>query len=362
MTQRKQRKMKRTVRKMRENDYIRLTDTVADGDVFNNGIFTYIRNSLTEAPEYLQDITVLNQDYYYRHSGNKNVSPLVEHFLGDDGKLNSDNSYAIARMIIHAYKDNWDKVYKALTIDYSPIENVDEYLTETTDRTGNTTTSNSNTHSGTDNRSKTGTETLTQSGTDATTKTGTEGIEGKFDQTTYHHSYTSDVENNPNGTSETVNGIAGFNSDEYSKDTKSTTTVKQKVTTIHRTLSIETDADGNPKKDANGDEIEREGKNSDRIENTHSDTTTYNTTEAENIDKTDTTSYNVSDDESINITDSGSGKEDTTGNEKHELRRHGNVGVTTNQYMINEELKLRKNIFVNEMFSDIDTYMTIPLY
>lgn len=344
------------------DDYKTLLSTVVDDDVFNNGIFTYIRNSIAESPTYLQDITVLNEDYYYRHSGNKIASPLLNHFLNDDGKLESDNSYKIARMIINAYKDNWDKVYKALIIDYSPIENVDETLTETTDTTGNTTTSNSNTHSGTDNRTKTGTETLSQTGTDTTTKTGTDATEGKFDQTTYHHEYTSNVENNPDGTSETINGISGFNSDEYTKDSKSTTTVKQKVTTIHRTLSIETDAEGNPKKDENGDEIEREGKNSDRIENTHSDTTTYNTTEAENIDKTDTTTYNVSDDESINITDSGNGKADTTGNEKHDLHRHGNVGVTTNQYMITEELKLRKNIFVNEMFSDIDSYLTLAVY
>lgn len=343
------------------DEYKTLLSTVVD-DVSKNGIFTYIRNSVTVVPEYLKDATVLNEDYYYRHSGDKLASPLLNHFLNDGGKLESDGANKIASMILNAYKDNWDKVYKALTIDYSPIENVDETLTETTDTTGNTTTSNSNTHSGTDNHTKTGTETLTQSGTDTTTKTGTDSVEGKFDQTTYHHEYTSNVENNPDGTSETVNGIAGYNSDEYSKDTKSTTTVKQKVTTIHRTLSIETDADGNPKKDENGDEIEREGKNSDRIENTHSDTTTYNTTEAENIDKTDTTTYNVDDDERINITDSGNGKADTTGNEKHDLHRHGNVGVTTNQYMIAEELKLRKNIFVNEMFSDIDTYLTLAVY
>lgn len=344
------------------DDYKTLLSTVVDDDVFNNGIFTYLRNSIADAPVYLQEITVLNEDYYYRHSGNKIVSPLVEHFLDDKGKLSTDNAYKIARMILNAYKDNWDKVYKALAIDYSPIENVDETLTETTDTTGNTTTSNSNTHSGTDNRTKTGTETLTQTGTDTTTKTGTDSTEGKFDQTNYHHEYTSETNSNPGGTSETVNGVAGYNSDEFSKDSKSTTTVKQEITTIHRTLSVETDKDGNPKLDENGEQIERPGKNSDEMHNTHSDSTTYNTTEAENIDKTDTTTYNVSDDESINITDSGSGKEDTTGNQKHDLHRHGNVGVTTNQYMISEELKLRKNIFVNEMFSDIDNYLTLAVY
>lgn len=347
---------------MRDNDYISLADTVQDDDVATNGIFTYIKTTLSVVPEYLQNSELLNQDYYYRHSGNKTVSPLVEHFLDDKGKLSSDSAATIARLIINAYKDNWDKVYKALTIDYSPIENVDETLTENTDTTGNTTTSSSNTHSGTDDTKKTGTETLAQTGSDTTTKTGTEGVSGNFDQTTYHHEYISNVESNPNGTSETVNGVAGFNSDEYSKDTKSTTTVKQKVTTLRRTLSVKVDADGNPKKDDNGEEIPDPDHNSDKITNTHADTTTYNTTEAENIDKTDATTYNVNEDETINITDSGSGSEDTTGNEKHDLHRHGNIGVTTNQYMITEELKLRKNIFVNEMFADIDSYMTLPLY
>ena len=70
---------------MRDTDYISLADTVQDDDVATNGIFTYIKSALSVVPEYLQNAELLNRDYYYRHSGNKTVSPLVKHFLDDKG-------------------------------------------------------------------------------------------------------------------------------------------------------------------------------------------------------------------------------------------------------------------------------------
>ena len=307
---------------MRDNDYISLADTVQDDDVATNGIFTYIKSALSVVPEYLQNAELLNQDYYYRHSGNKSISPLVKHFLDDKGKLSSDSAATIARHIINAYKDNWDKVYKALTIDYSPIENVDETLTETTDTTGKTTTSNSNTHSGTDNHSYGGSDTKTNKGTDTNTQSGTD--------TTKNTGTTENKNVNNNGTSTTTRDIYGFNSDTESNADKEKTVVNQTVT------------------DTQTDNLTQ--------------TLEHGLSNKEDIDTTETTTYNNTDDETINITDSGSGNEDTTGNEKHDLHRHGNIGVTTNQHMITEELKLRRNIFVNEMFADIDSYMTLPLY
>ena len=307
---------------MRDNDYISLADTVQDDDVATNGIFTYIKSALSDVPEYLQNSELLNQDYYYRHSGTKSISPIVKHFLDDKGKLNSDSAATIARLIVSAYKDNWDKVYKALTIDYSPIENVDETLTETTDTTGKTTTSNSNTHSGTDNHSYGGSDTKTNKGTDTNTQSGTD--------TTKNTGTTENKNVNNNGTSTTTRDIYGYNSEVESNADKEKTVVNQTVT------------------DTRTDNLTQ--------------TLEHGLSNKEDIDTTETTTYNNTDDETINITDSGSGNEDTSGNEKHDLHRHGNVGVTTNQYMITEELKLRKNIFVNEMFADIDSYMTLPLY
>ena len=307
---------------MRSDDYISLVDTVQDDDVATNGIFTYIKSALSDVPEYLQNSELLNQDYYYRHSGTKSISPIVKHFLNDNGKLSSDSAATIARLIVSAYKDNWDKVYKALTIDYSPIENVDETLSETTDTTGKTTTSNSNTHSGTDNHSYGGSDTKTNKGTDTNTQSGTD--------TTKNTGTTENKNVNNNGTSTTTRDIYGYNSDVESNADKEKTVVNQTVT------------------DTRTDNLTQ--------------TLEHGLSNKEDIDTTETTTYNNSDDETINITDSGSGNENTSGNEKHDLHRHGNVGVTTNQYMITEELKLRKNIFVNEMFADIDSYMTLPLY
>lgn len=303
----------------------------------------------------------LDLEYYYNHSGQKIISPLVRSQLTSD-VIDTAHNDKIASMLFTICNDNWKKLYEAMTIDYSPIENVDAYMTETTDTTGSGSHSETQKDTGTDNHSKTGTETLKQTGTDTSTKTGTDKIDGKFSETTYHNEYTSDVNKNPGGTSETVTGVAGFNSDNYSDADKTTTTVKQEITTLHRTLSVQLDAKGNPIKDESGKEIADPDRNSDKTENTHEDTTTYNTTDTETIDKTDSTNYNVNDDETLDLQHTTEGSDSSTGKETHDLHRHGNIGVTTNQQMITEEITLRKNFFFEEVFSDVDRYLTLNIY
>lgn len=278
-----------------QNSDITLLDTVVDGDVFNNGIFTYIKNSLTTVPDYLQDIAVINQDYYYRHSGSKIVSPLVDHFLDDVGKLTNNGCYSLARIIVNDYKTNWDKIYKALTIDYSPIENYD-LTEESTDSRSHTSD-----HTGTDGTTHTGTDTTAQSGEDSTTDGGTIGTTNTI----------------KDATEKTVNGIAGFNTqDEFSKDTSSTKTVNQVV-------------QNDEKRNLTG-------------------STKYGKTETNTLDTTDNTTYNST----IKETDS----------ESHSLHRHGNIGVTTSQRMIESELVLRKKNFFEIVFSDIDRLLTLSIY
>lgn len=341
------------------SDYETLFNSV--NDPVTEGIFTYIKSNVSPVPEYLEDSETLNIGYYYYHSGNKITSPLVDRFLSD-GILPTDNSNKIAKLILNSYLDNWNKLYKALIIDYSPIENVDEYLTETTDTTGNKKTTDTNMRQGTDNHSKTGSDSVVMTGTDTHAYTGTDIDKTDTDNTNFHHEYLSDVHKNPKGTTETIEGIAGFNSDEYSKSNKSTTTVDEEITDIHRTLSIKTDGNGKPVLDADGNEIDFPEKNSDQFKGAVTDTVTRNTQDTQTLDRTDTTNYNSSDNETINITDSGNGSEDTTGKENHELRRHGNVGVTTNQQMITAEIELRKHYFAEYLYADIDRFMAIPIY
>lgn len=372
-----------------------LLETVTDGNVAEHGIFKFLQSRATDSPKYLQgDMSVLNYGYYYSHSGDKYISPLVTRIMGCDDTLSDDKSNTLADMLLKICRPNWDKVYEALSVDYSPIENTDAYITHNTSTTGRSSgTSNltdsgtdNHMHSGSDTRTNTGTDTHALSGTDTTkdtgtdtmTKTGTEKNEGKVNETDYHHSYTTDTESNPGGTSTTQNQAYGFNSSEPSNDTKSVTTVNQTLTTIHRTVSVQTDKDGNPVKDANGEEIKEPGKNSDEIDRKTSDTTTYNTVDTdtknltesteygrkdtETLDVTDTTNYNSSDNETINLSHAGTTSGENSGSEQYEEHRHGNIGVTSNQQMISEELELRKRFFYETVFADLDKYLCLSIY
>ena len=323
-----------------------LLETLDNGDI-GSGIFTFLQNSTTggNRPEYLDgDMTVINTAYYYYHSGDKYISPLVDKLMGAKDNLSSDDRYKLAQMMLKICRPNWDKVYKALTVDYSPIENTDAYIEHTIDTTGNTKGSSNLTDSGTDNYMHSGTDTITNTGTDNLTKTGTDKTEGKVDGKLYHHSHYTDVEDNPDGTSTVKNQTYGFNSDAASDDSTSTTTVKQKVTNTHTTIS------------------DKPEDNSDITDNTTTDTTTYNTTDGRTIDTTETTNYNSNNNETVNLSHTGSTTEDTTGKETYNEHRHGNIGVTTNQYMINEELELRKNFFLETVFTDLDKYLCLSVY
>lgn len=44
------------------------------------------------------------------------------------------------------------------------------------------------------------------------------------------------------------------------------------------------------------------------------------------------------------------------------LRRHGNIGVTTSQQMLESEIKLRQYNFVEQMFNDIDSVLCLKIY
>lgn len=60
------------------------------------------------------------------------------------------------------------------------------------------------------------------------------------------------------------------------------------------------------------------------------------------------------------------GSENRTGNrkddEEHELHSHGNIGVTTNQEMITEELELRKYNLYKTIALEVEDEFTIPVY
>lgn len=80
-----------------------------------------------------------------------------------------------------------------------------------------------------------------------------------------------------------------------------------------------------------------------------------NTSEDDNVSNTITnTAIKIN----SNATTSNNGIEDNT----HNLKRSGNIGVTTSAQMIKENLDLWKWNFYNSIFKDIDSIITIGVY
>lgn len=46
----------------------------------------------------------------------------------------------------------------------------------------------------------------------------------------------------------------------------------------------------------------------------------------------------------------------------HTLNRHGNIGVTTSQQMLESEYELRKRHFFDTVYSDLDSILTLPYW
>lgn len=80
-----------------------------------------------------------------------------------------------------------------------------------------------------------------------------------------------------------------------------------------------------------------------------------NTTEDNIVNNTVTTTTNSSNSNTIT---SNNGVEDNT----HNLKRSGNIGVTTSAQMINENINLWKWNFYNSIFKDIDSIITIGVF
>lgn len=106
------------------------------------------------------------------------------------------------------------------------------------------------------------------------------------------------------------------------------------------------------------------GFNSDAASNSDAQsrngTTDVNQTETR--DTTDKLTHNTTDKETRDLKTELTGSEKVTGTITHETHRHGNIGVTTNQQMLEEERKLWEWNYFDNIFSDVDKFLTISIY
>ena len=97
-----------------------------------------------------QNNALLDLDYIYRWSGNKSISPLVRHVLGNNSVMPDSGYETLAALVWSHFGQPWTRAYNALVTEYMPLENYNMVETEvneitddsTTDVTGSATNNN----------------------------------------------------------------------------------------------------------------------------------------------------------------------------------------------------------------------------
>ncbi len=276
-------------------------------DYINNGIFTFL-NSL-DVPWKEKNISQqLNLQYHGNISGKKESSPLVDSLIVENN-LTDNSKTMLAMSIFSIYSNKWSRLYNILSLEYEPIENYN--MTETE----KTTSTNENTDTITTNTTNSNDVTETNTGTN---------IVNDSENTTGKNAITDSRTITENNSVTNNNSLYGFNS----------------------TSGVNADSQ-------NGTETRNTTD-----ENTHNDDLkgTRTNERSENINTSKVTA------QKNDIKDVKDGTHTENGTQDRTLTRHGNIGVTTSQQMLNSEIELWQWDFFSGVFKDIDKILTIQTY
>lgn len=176
----------------------------------------------------------LDSYYIYVHSGQKQISGLVNVFIGTvDHKLSSESLTFIANILFAMYGKKWKKLWDTLEFEYNPISNYDmteRMIDDTTERNGTETIDESIDSSGSVSHGKTDTTTNNLLSTENNNRTTTRDIQG-FNSDDYVPSdktaeSTVDATKADTGTQTTVASGTDRNTNDtdrdYSRDTSDT--------------------------------------------------------------------------------------------------------------------------------------------
>lgn len=70
----------------------------------------------------IENVELLDLEYFGNHSGDKYTSPLIDKILTGD-VLTDENINNLVDLIYLKYKTNWERLYNILKLEYDPIEN-----------------------------------------------------------------------------------------------------------------------------------------------------------------------------------------------------------------------------------------------
>lgn len=272
--------------------------------------------------------------FFITNYGERLISPLTNTCLDTTGKLTAAKQTLLATAIVNLFGRNWTKEYAVLSAQYDPIEN---YSMEEK-HTGNDTRLETPTNwketttekPGVDGYSETETQTPTNwkesrketVGDDGYTETETQ-TPTDWEKTIKSDKADNDVEGSTslyafNSSDPVPISKSETQTDSRSVETQTGTYETKKEISGEKDVDIERTGTYETKREIEGEKITETGHTG-----TYEDKTTYNST----------------------------------------LIRSGNIGVTTSQQMIEQEINLWKwNYFRDVVFPDVAKALTISLY
>lgn len=270
--------------------------------------------------------TALDLEYFGNRSGEKLLSPLLDKMVGTRyGYINitPGNLQRLNIIIQSLYADSWKRTWDALRLEYNPIENYDSTEDE---------------YTGTDTTTKTSTDIKTGTGSDLKTSTKADyKTENAVDTSTKQK---TDTKTERGQSTLTTNTLLPLGSPVMVAVDGSTTTGTAANNYDHTTGSA-ADNETTVSAAANKNYSHTSGAEADNFAHvTGSETDNFTHTEG------------AADD---NFTHTYGDFEEN----HRRLTRRGNIGVTTSQQMIESEIDLRRKLYFDMVFADLDKILTI---
>lgn len=113
---------------------LKLYDVVPEGWMQNGLFISAIQGNWTED----ETVNTNNLDfaYLYGHSGQKYISPFLETFLDENGKLTQQAVTNIGAILFQLFGENWNRLWEVNKAEYDPIMNYDKHEESDTDESG----------------------------------------------------------------------------------------------------------------------------------------------------------------------------------------------------------------------------------
>lgn len=288
------------------------------------GIFDFI--SAVPFADLFNNVT-LNSALYLTF-GERKASPALAYFMfnaqqGFDGchSVTDADAYTLATIIRAKYIEKWERYYTIYNSEYNPIENYN----------------------------------MTERGTDS--QSGVERGTEQHDKTLSNNRVSSNENSvtTARNSAQNVNKSADFNANIANTGNNSTTesnTAQDNIYAFNSVSSV-------PRNESEG-----ENKTNQSSSATEKQTNATNENEKNTLSESGVSKSGLKETESNNAVERDGRETDLsrTNNTLHNLTRSGNIGVTTTQQMLKQEMDFWKWNYFDSIIRDVAEFLTIPTY